>query len=282
MTDVPPWIDPIGNLARGLPVLLVEGDDDALLFRHFLSQYVPGWDLQLHLAAAGNKSRVISGVAVHRPDWLGVIDKDEWSPDDLVAAEARSPRLRSLPRFCIESYFCHPAEIWVALPVRRRDEAGNALEDLADPILGKLAAWVAHGAMWRVLRRLYHATRLPSRLENEPVTNEDEIRQILQSWHDQLAPDRVLLEYREELAKAQQMSHDDQLKKHIHGKKFFNQVVVPALDHLFAGAGRADWLQRFRDEQIQPPDDLKMLLNWILSLIPGPIASAGSITPSPL
>jgi len=35
---------------------------------------------------------------------------------------------------------------------------------------------------------------------------------------------------------------------------------------LVEGAG--DWLQKFRDAPIQPPDDLKELLDWILNLVP--------------
>ena len=178
-------------------------------------------------------------------------------------AVARSPHLRALPRFCIESYFCHPRELWAALPARVDDDPQN----LAAPLLTALPDWVAHGAMWRVLRQLYRVARLPARLENEPVTDEAEIHQILLAWHDQLAPDRVVEQYRRELHTAKQLSQDEQLTRYVHGKKFYNQVVVQILDRLFSGRGADDWLQRFRDEKMQPPQDLRELLDWILGFI---------------
>ena len=268
MSDVPLWITDVGRLALGKLVLLVEGEDDVVLFEHFLKQHVPGWDLRLHLAAAGGKQRVIVGVAVHRPEWIGIVDLDEWSPADVRAAVARSPRLRALPRFCIESYFCHPVELWAALPPVQRARLGNNPQTLAAPIMEKLPDWAARGAMWRILRQLCHDTRLPTALEREPVTDEAEIRRTLEEWHARLAPEQVLAQYRQELEKARRLSPDEQLTRYIHGKKFFNMVVVQTLDHLFSGKGADDWLQKFRDAPIQPPGDLKELLDWVLRLVP--------------
>ncbi len=267
MNHTPSWITDVERLALGKPVLLVEGADDVVLLGHFLSQHAPGWDLRLHLAAAGGKQRVITGVAVHRPGWIGVVDLDEWNPDDVQNGVERSPRLRALPRFCIESYFCHPAELWAALPPNQQARMGNDLQALSTPILEQLPDWVAHGAMWRVLRQLYHATRLPAALESAPVTDEAEIRRILEEWHTRLSPDQVLSQYRQKLDTARRLSSDTQLTSSIHGKKFYNAIVVQTLDLLFSGKGADDWLQKFRDAPIRPPDDLKELLDWILNLV---------------
>ncbi len=268
-SDGPPsWVTDIERLALGKPVLLVEGKDDVDLLRHFLSQHTPDWDLRLHLAAAGGKRRVIQGISVHRSTWIGVVDWDEWNQDDVRESVARSPRLRVLPRFCIESYFCHPAELWAALPPNQQARAGNTLQTLAAPIWEQLPDWVAHGAMWRVLRQLYHDTRLPAALERAPITDEDEIRRILETWHARLSPDRVLEQYRQELDTTQRLPRNEQLTCYVHGKKFYNAIVVQTLDRLFSGRGADAWFQRFRDTPIQPPDDLRELLDWILNLVP--------------
>jgi len=267
MSDMPLWVREIENQARGNLVLLVEGDSDVLLFRHFLAQHRPGWEVRLHITPAGSKARVVTGVAVHRPDWIGVIDLDEWSPDELQEAVARSPRLRSLPRFCIESYFCNAAELWTALPQPQRSRLGNDPKKLGAPLLDALPDWVAHGAMWRVLRQLHRVARLPTRLENEPVTDEVEIRRILQDWHEQLAPDQVLEQYHRQLDTARRLSQDEQLTRYVHGKKFYNQVVVKTLNRLFSEQSADDWLQKFRDEKIQPPQDLRELLDWVLGFV---------------
>jgi hypothetical protein len=166
MSDLPPWVRDIENQARGNLVLLVEGDSDVVLFRHFLTQHRPGWDVRLHIAPSSSKSRVVTGVTVHRPDWIGVIDLDEWSPDELREAVARSPRLRALPRFCIESYFCSPMELWTALPHVQRSRVNDDPQKLTGPIVAALPNWVAHGAMWRVLRQLHQTARLPTQKDS--------------------------------------------------------------------------------------------------------------------
>jgi hypothetical protein len=268
MSGIPLWITEIERLALGKPVLLVEGDDDVVLFRHFLNQHAPGWDLRLYLASAGSKQHTITGVTVHRPDWIGIVDQDEWDPADVQAGVAPWPRLHVLPRFCIESYFCHPTELWAALPPGPQARVSNDPQALAAPIMERLPAWVAHGAMWRVLRQLYHATRLPDALEREPVTDETEIRRILEEWHARLAPEQVLSQYHRELEAARRLSPDEQLTHYIHGKKFYHMVVVQILDRLFSGRGAEDWLQRFRDAPIQPPGDLRVLLEQVLRLVP--------------
>lgn len=267
MSNIPSWIQDIEKENRGLPVLLVEGEDDVLLFTHFLNEYRTGWDLKLHVAAAGNKQRVITGVTRHHPEWVGIMDRDEWDEVSLQNAISRSPRLNVLPRFCIESYFCHPEELWAVLPPIQRARVSDDMQRLAEPIWKALPDWVAHGAMWRVLHRLHESAHLPTELESKPVTDEVEIRRILQTWHAQLAPDVVIEQYHQALKAARQLSPDDQLKNYVHGKKFYEQVVVQILDPLFAGKGTDDWLQKFRDAHIQPPPDLKVLLDWVVSLV---------------
>jgi hypothetical protein len=268
VSQTPRWVDDIESRARGLPVLLVEGEDDVTLLGHFLGQHATDWQQRLYLAAAGGKAHVISGVAVHRSDWLGIVDRDEWSIADVQAVAARSSRLHILPRFCTESYFCDPAELWSALPAQQQARAGDDLPALAGPIHAKLPDWVAHGAMWRVLRDLYKEARLPAKLEDSPVTDEATIRGILTDWHARFAPDPVLAHYHNELGNAQTLAEAAQLHEYIHGKKFFNQVVVQVLDGLFAGKGADDWLQKLRDALIQPPPDLTDLFNRILAQLP--------------
>jgi predicted ATP-dependent endonuclease of OLD family len=267
MTDAPQWIKDIEFEAGPKLVLLVEGKTDVLLLRHFLAQYSPEWDKRFHVAFAGNKEQVFIGVKSHRPHWLGVVDQDEWNLQDVQERIKSSPHLKILPRFCIESYFCSPIELWAALPQAQRSHVGDDPQKLAASILTALPDWVAHGAMWRVLRRLRSAAHLPTQFDERPITDETEIRQILQTWHDQLAPDKVIEQYHQELNTAKQLSQDEQLTRYVHGKKFYNQVVVKVLNQLFERGEADDWLQRFRDEKMPPPQDLQELLDWVLSFV---------------
>jgi hypothetical protein len=267
MNGAPLWVTGIESLARGLPVLLVEGNDDATLIGHFLDQHASDWRQRLYLAPANGKDPVIRGVAVHRPAWVGIVDRDEWRQADVDAAAARSPRLFVLPRFCIESYLCDPDELWAALPATARARVSGNPETLTRPIYAALPEWVAHGAMWRVLRELYRTARLPAQLEDHPVSDEAEIRRILSEWHSHLAPDEVLGQYRAALKDALNLSPADQLHQYVHGMKFYNQVVLEILDHVFAGKGADDWLQKFRDSPIPPPADLRAVFDKILALV---------------
>lgn len=272
----PHWLADIEKRAGRLPVLLVEGPDDVDFYGHFLGQHAPTWRTRFSLQDAGGKTHVVQGVKVHRPDWAGIVDLDEWTPVELAAAQAASSRLGVLPRFCIESYYCDPGELWAVLPERQRARVGHDPTRLAGPVIAALADWVHHGAMWRVLRALYREHRLPEGLEERPVTDEAEIRRILETWSQRLSADAVLTAYHDELTQAQVLDQVMQLRRYIHGKKFYRQVVLQQLDHLFSGRGAADWEGKFRSQNMPPPDDLTPLLDWALAQFP---AAAGGGAP---
>lgn len=267
MSAMPSWILEIESASRGLPVLLVEGPDDVEIFEHFFDQHASGWRSQIIIANAGGKNRVKSGVVTHHPDWAGIVDLDEYSPAQVQELAAESNRIRMLPRFCIESYFCLSAEIWPLIPAHQQTRLENGLGEFNRRIEEPLDDWVAHGAMWRVLRELYHQTRLPEELEREPVTDPIRIREILTTWHNNLSPDQVIESYEQELVEARKLSTGEKLKQYVHGKKYFNQVVVQFLDQAFSGRGAEDWIEKFRDAKMKPPSDLVVLLDWVLVLL---------------
>ena len=136
MSNEPSWIRDLEISARGLPVLLVEGPDDVEIYRHFFTQHKPDWNGRLHIAPALGKHRVITAVTTHRPDWIGIVDSDERSTEEIQKKIADSPHLQGLRRFCIESYFCVPTEIWEALPSQKK--AQRAFADFSQPILEAL------------------------------------------------------------------------------------------------------------------------------------------------
>lgn len=267
MNAPPAWIVEIEKRARGLPVLLVEGKEDETWFSHFLDLHAEavGWRSRLFLAIAADKRHVIQGIVVHRPSWIGVVDRDEWREADVVAAADRTPRLHILPRFCVESFLCDPVELWTALPAFQRDRIAEGINALTQPIRKQIPGWVAHGAMWRVLREIRETSRFPTEFEERPITDEAQIRQILDSWHQQIAPDVVLARYQSELARGHELSEPEQMRRYVHGKKFFNQVVVQTLDQLFSGKGADDWQQKLRDAPLLPPPDLAALFDRVLA-----------------
>ncbi len=66
----------------GARVLLVEGSDDVDAFRIFLDKKFPAWEQAWHLVAAGNK-RMVQQIAAAEPQWLGLVDRDEWTEDEI-------------------------------------------------------------------------------------------------------------------------------------------------------------------------------------------------------
>jgi hypothetical protein len=80
MMNAPPlWVTDIETKAGGKPGVLVQGQDDFVLLGHFLSQHTAGWDQQLYLTATGTKQQVIKGIETHHPEWVGIVDLDEWA-----------------------------------------------------------------------------------------------------------------------------------------------------------------------------------------------------------
>ena len=114
-----------------------------------------------------------------------------------------------------------------------------------------------------MLRNLYHLTRFPAGLEDNPV-DEATLRSVLEAWHQTLAPQEVINQYHVELERAMQLTADEQIKRYVHGKKFFSQVIVQTLNDLLGQHSRKFWLERFREEHIQSPADLHPLLDWVL------------------
>jgi len=106
------WLDQIENKAGNKRVLLVEGDEDQDALTHFLDQYNSAleWSNLFLIYPAGGKEHVRIGVDAHS-DWCGVVDRDVWGEEDLQGLLESSPRIKALPRFCVESFFCHPDEI---------------------------------------------------------------------------------------------------------------------------------------------------------------------------
>lgn len=272
----PEWIEKLEERAGGKPVLLVEGTVDERVLTYFLTQVSSGWESSFMMLSAGSKKKVIKGIKNYHPEWVGIVDSDGWSIDDIQTELREVHRVRTLPRFCLDNYFCVADELWDALPSIQKEAIDNDLNRLTIPILSSLLNWVAHGAMWRVMRKRYnqllYKSGFPAKLDREPVTDRAEIRQILESWHAQLDPDLILGEYDRELAAAQTLSAEEQLKIYVHGKKFFKRVVVRTLNDLFKQQHQrtSKWqenLTRTPAAGLPLPADLEHFLTDIVDLL---------------
>lgn len=261
----PLWLKDIEQKAGTYRVLLVEGTEDVKVFSNYLNRFHDAneWSNLFRILPAGRKDHVLIGIRGHA-DWIGIVDQDEWGEERVQQEVANLPNLRTLPRFCIESYFCDPSELWQMLPDNQRNHINNELTRLETPILSVLPDWIQHGALWRVLHCFYRNTRFPSDLEDRPVGDEQEIRTKLEQWHQQLSPDVIIRSYQQELALANQILQGDHIRRYIHGKKFFHEVVSQQLNRLFGQKSVDTWMDEFSTSNSHIPDDLAILLNNVI------------------
>ena len=273
MTNIiPDWLLELEPKAPGKRVILVEGTSDTKALSYFLNLLEPNWRTDIALLNADSKKRVQKGVK-HYDNWVGIVDRDEWSDEQVQKLAQSSPRLHILPRFCIENYFCVPSELWYVLPTTLKQEIDYG--DFEQRILQNLPDWVAHGAMWRVIQKrrsvFLYDSNFPAALDARPVTNIDEIRDVLRSWHTQLDPEQIIQEYQHDLAVAQQHSNEYLLKEYVHGKKFFKQVIVGnVLKGLFGQKSTSQWQEDVKkDNRLALPADLESFLQGILNDIHG-------------
>lgn len=146
----------IGTQAK--KVFLVEGRDDKEAFRILMGRFLPGWEQRWGIAEAGNK-RQLQGLLGLEPDWLGLVDRDEWDQVAIDKNTATQPNLLVLPRFCLENYLINPVELWQAIPAARQAEVTDGQAAFATAVQGDLPQYLRHGALWKVVTPLWSGLR---------------------------------------------------------------------------------------------------------------------------
>ena len=245
----------IGNSAKR--ALIVEGADDVDAFQSFLGNAYRGWEQSWVIAEAGKKTEVLEIIG-KEPDWIGVVDRDEWSSSKIADLETKLTNLWVLPRYCIENYLLVPEELWEALPENQQNKIAGGLVELTQSITNDLVRWRCHGVLWSVINPMWEGLRSlgfkKALLDPAIATNETEIRIKLQEWHDYLEPEQIWQNYQQALAQVDQLSVDEQLKRVIHGKYFYEQVVNPLLNQLL-GQKAATERQKAIFRTLPVPDD---------------------------
>jgi hypothetical protein len=246
----------------GKQALLVEGADDEFFFRIFLDRkFEKIWENTWVLAGAGNK-KTVTEMLVQEPDWLGIVDRDEWREEVIDEKQAELNNLFVLPRFCIESYAIEPIELWQALPEKKRQKIAGGFEALESEILENKGQWLRHGVLWSVINPLWSGLRSlgfkEKLLDFTAAQNDDIIKNILQEWHSYLDPDAILKEFDEKLQNVQQLSQQEQFAKWLHGKQFFYEKIHPVLNKYLGQNDAKNRLKEiFRTREL--PEDLKPL-----------------------
>lgn len=248
--------------ATGKKVLLVEGPDDELAFRSWLGKLDVNWENRWVVASAGNKSDVLDLLALE-PDWVGVVDRDEWTAQIIAQKQRDIPNLWALPRFCLENYLCDPEELWVMLPPLQQQKIQGGLQALSAAITGPLPLWCQHGALWHVVNPLWEGLRAlgfkERLLDIQQAGNDQAIRQTLNDWHQFLEPTAIWTDYQARLAEVTGWPVVQKLQSGVHGKQFFPEVVNQALGRLLRQQAKANVRQKDLLQNSSPPADLQPL-----------------------
>jgi hypothetical protein len=275
MNNAPPWLDSLREKVGSKAVLLVEGSPDATAVEKWLSLLDPDFGSKLLVRHAddegrdrehGGTDRVKKGLR-HQPDWWGLVDSDERTDPEIAADKDEFPRLRFLPRYCLESFFIDPVEVWNLLPAIHREAQPELETSLKEAVEHNLDRWVAHFAIWRTLRereqRLRKELNFPQGvvqkvLSQFPITRENLV-ESLEPWHAHFDPQGICDEYDALVFQSNQVGPVDRLRRYVHGKHFLNRVVVQVLN-LLENKSAAAWMADLVAATTIVPPDLEPIL----------------------
>jgi hypothetical protein len=226
----------LGALPRR--VLVLEGPDDKTFVESLLTRRQPGaWQASWVLGEAGGKGNVLE-ILAHEPTWQGLIDRDEWTRHDVLAQQALFPnRLHMLPRYCMESYFTVPTELWAMLePAQQAGVVGGQVAFEA-ALTTSVRQWVRHGSLWHTVNPLWAGIRALGFKEDllqfvAAQQGDAAIKAKLAQWHNYLEPQAIMDSFKANLAAALADPLFRQLTEWIHGKHYFRESIATTLPGL--------------------------------------------------
>ncbi|ECA1329205.1 DUF4435 domain-containing protein [Salmonella enterica subsp. enterica serovar Leatherhead] len=247
--------------ATGRRVLLVEGTDDVTAFQNFLSRKFPAWEQGWILAPAGSKKNVLEALTFEA-NWLGVVDRDAWTDEQIAEKRRNQTNLLVLPRFCIESYLIVPEELWRGFQPKHQQAINGGVQTFTQSVHDILPQWRNHAALWGVIHPLWEQLRAAgfNTAFHELTTAQDdaEVERYLRQWSQYLDPDALLSRIQTQKADIAARSPTTQLTQCFHGKMFFEQAIDPLLTQLLGQRARE---QRQKDlfRTLPVPDDLTFI-----------------------
>ncbi|MHC8357256.1 hypothetical protein ACYZTL_19005 [Pseudomonas sp. LB3P81] len=246
----------IGNSSKR--VFLLEGVDDVQAFEVFLGKRHPNFGKDWVLASAGKKQNVID-ILVQEPDWLGLVDRDEWSDEKITEIAQAMENLIFLPRYCIENYLVLPRELWSALPPKQQQKLTGGFAQLEQLVLQDLDRWVSHGVLWSIVNPLWEGLRslgFKEKLLDPDISfDHGEILRVLAEWHQFMEPNDIMQRFRDKLEAVSRLSLTEKLARHVHGKKFYEAVIDRSLNDLLGQKSAID-RQKSIIRFMSVPDDL--------------------------
>ncbi len=238
-------------------VLIVEGSDDKQALEVLLDRINANWTQMWAVDVAGNKNQALA-IAKKVPTWLVLVDKDEWTVQQIETAQAEFVNLHVLPRFCIESYLVDPAELWLALVPQKQAQIANGLQGLAALLLADLPSWRRHAARWTVINPLWAKLRAlgfkEDILRTRNFPDDAEVAATLEQWDCLIDAPAILAAIEVALAELEGQSDSIFLHQHLYAKNFFPEVVCHGLNQLLGQRSQAQLRKDLFTKMPLPPD----------------------------
>ncbi|HLP47001.1 MAG TPA: DUF4435 domain-containing protein, partial [Candidatus Kapabacteria bacterium] len=245
----------IGSNSRKV-VILVEGKDDKTAYELLFQNKYSNWEYLFSFHPVTGKDNVIKELE-NSPDFIGIIDKDEWWEEDIEKNKQKLSNLIVIPRYCMESYLVVPEEIWAALPGIQKEKI--KYDDFRDAILENIEAWTKYAALWHAIQPLYYKLKDSGfnqelLIQDDRILDEEFIRATLNKWHGILDPEKAFNNYRALLSQITALSHREKLQKWIHGKEFWEKHVSQKLVKFFGQKSQKEYLREIW-ELLEIPGD---------------------------
>lgn len=245
-------------------VLIVEGGSDRTFIESLLSRRAPGaWEPHWVVGEAGNKRHLLD-LLKDQPNWHGLADRDEWTSADVAAQQAQFPnRLHVLPRYCMESYFTVPSELWAMLKPAQQAHVAGGQSGFEAALSSAVPQWIRHGALWHTVNPLWAGIRAlgfkDALLEFAASQQSDaDIEAQLGQWHNYLDPHTIMASFKNHLATATAAPLFVQLTQWVHGKRYFRECIATNLPGVLGvPAPSADQLLANLQQNMNLPADLR-------------------------
>ncbi len=274
-------VDEIREPLKGTPrVLLVEGEDDKktdqLVYEAWLKCLARdvGSGTVPSVVTSGSKSRVVRQLTALRPEVdagkvYAIVDRDEWDDTDTTAQLAATPgRCVNLDRHCIESYFCDPAELGIALALSSVANSDRAAKAIAKAVSSGLADWVGHWALWTTLERLKNrmsGAAYPNAFHQGITPPSDKVvKAKLQEWEEMIDVDQIMRNYRALRKASWRRPEAEQLRSRSYAKNVFPQVVLVELNKLNVEIASDEWMPQLANWLPEVPQDIRVILQPLI------------------
>jgi hypothetical protein len=210
-------------------VLLVEGNEDVkiYIYKLLLERKFPSVRAKWVVSYTGGK-KILMEMLAAKPDWLGLVDRDEWSEHTIQTKQQQFTNLLILPRFCLENYLVVPDELWETLPKTQQDKIGDFAK-LREELLVAAEKWIRHGVLWSVINPLWEGMVAlgfkGALLDFQNAQDDVIIRQKLNEWYGFLEPQAIFKEFQAGLQEVVAKDERERLTRWVHGKQFYQQHV---------------------------------------------------------